>query len=251
MQSVAAENAGLKKITTEQEQQLTDLEELAQELTEVAQQTGKQTDEIREIVGLDPSELNIPDAKGGPYVPAFQGAQVGDSDVTVRLEQLSETLCALQDYYEDLSEQTEGLQEEAQEWKALSDGMPDAWPLDSFSISSGFGTRVDPFTYDISSHSGLDLVADYGTPVYAAGGGIVTASEFSSAGYGNYIILEHANGYESLYGHCSELYVSVGEVVEKGQLIARVGASGRATGSHLHFEIRVDGQQVNPLAILE
>lgn len=94
-------------------------------------------------------------------------------------------------------------------------------------------------------HSGIDFTCPTGTPIYAADGGVVTKSS-TYGGYGNCIVIRHDNGNETVYGHCSTLNASVGEKVYKGQIIARVGNTGRSTGAHLHFEIRVGGKPVDP-----
>ena len=102
-----------------------------------------------------------------------------------------------------------------------------------------FGTRWG------RKHEGLDFSCPTGTLIYAADGGIVIKSGVSG-GYGNCVVIKHDNGQETLYGHCSKLNVSVGENVYKGQVIAAVGNTGRSTGAHLHFEIHVGGQAVDP-----
>ena len=250
MQAVAAENTGLKKITAEQEQQLTDLEQLAQNLTDYAKAASEQTDEVRAAIGLEPSGLNVPDAKGGPFQPWLEGTHLGDGELNERFSRLSTTLYALDEYYVEYLSDTQELEQEVYDWEYSAGRIPDSWPLESYKMSSSFGVRVDPFTYELSTHSGLDLVAEYGTPIYAAGRGEVVIAKNGSAGYGNYIVIDHGNGYETLYAHCSKLEVSQGDQVEKGQLIALVGASGRASGSHLHYELRQDGQVINPLILL-
>ena len=95
-------------------------------------------------------------------------------------------------------------------------------------------------------HTGLDIAAPAGTPIYAAASGTVVASGWSNTGYGYYIIISHENGVQTLYGHCSALYVSAGQYVAQGENIAAVGSTGNSTGNHLHLEIRVNGSRVNP-----
>lgn len=107
-------------------------------------------------------------------------------------------------------------------------------------ISSGYGSRWGSF------HKGLDFAAPAGTPIYAADSGKVIYSGYNSGGYGNLVIIEHDNGDQTYYAHCSKLYVSVGSYVSKGQHIAGVGTTGDSTGNHLHFEIRKNGNPVNP-----
>lgn len=108
-------------------------------------------------------------------------------------------------------------------------------------VTSRFGTRWG------SSHKGIDIGAPQGTTIYAAASGTVTVSQYGySGGYGNYVMISHGNGVSTLYGHCTSLLVSVGQYVSQGQAIATVGSTGRSTGNHLHFEIRVNGVAQNP-----
>jgi septal ring factor EnvC (AmiA/AmiB activator) len=113
-------------------------------------------------------------------------------------------------------------------------------------ITSGFGSRFHPILHRTRMHTGVDFGASYGAAIHAAGGGTVILARYSS-GYGNCVVIDHGNGVTTLYGHCSALLVSVGDVVQQGQTIARVGATGMATGPHLHFEVRHNGTPVNPL----
>ena len=113
-------------------------------------------------------------------------------------------------------------------------------------ITSPFGYRADPFTGNRSGHSGLDIGMPRGTPIKAAKAGVVVKAAKQDTGYGYHIILNHGDGYTTLYGHCSELLVGVGDTVEAGSEIAKVGTTGRSTGYHLHFEIIKDGQPVDP-----
>ena len=123
------------------------------------------------------------------------------------------------------------------------------WPIkDSFGISDGYGERTVFGNY--SFHYAVDLATGAGTPIYAADGGVVTAAEYSSS-YGYYVMIKHDNGQETLYAHMqSEPLVSVGERVYQGQQIGDVGMTGYATGPHLHFEVRINGERVNPLNYL-
>lgn len=122
------------------------------------------------------------------------------------------------------------------------------WPLENDSyISSHFGTRVDPISGEISSHNGTDIPAAFGTPILAAADGITTVPPFMAGGYGNYVIIQHAGGLQTVYGHCSSVLVSSGQHVEQGQVIALVGSTGYSTGNHLHYEVRVNGIRVDAL----
>ena len=125
------------------------------------------------------------------------------------------------------------------------------WPLPvAGTITSQFGHRVDPITGEVSSHTGTDIACAEGTPILAAADGTVTvANSLDSWGgsYGYYIQIDHGGGLETLYAHCSAICVTTGQQVQAGQVIGYVGHTGRATGSHLHFEVRANGNRVNPL----
>lgn len=113
-----------------------------------------------------------------------------------------------------------------------------AWPVDGGFIS-------DPFISD-RNHKGMDIAAPAGTDIYAAGDGVVVASGWNTGGYGYFVMIDHLDGYETLYGHCSGLYVVEGQTVTRGQLIAAVGTTGDSTGNHCHFEVRENGMCLNP-----
>ncbi len=108
------------------------------------------------------------------------------------------------------------------------------------------GSYVSSYVGDGRGHKGMDIVAPAGTPIYAARQGVVTYAGWDRSGYGNKVIVKHKNGVETLYAHCSVIKVKVGDVVGEGQEIALVGTTGRSTGNHLHFEVRVNGCFTNP-----
>ena len=116
-------------------------------------------------------------------------------------------------------------------------------------ISSGFGVRHDPFTGRLARHMGLDIPAAYGTAILASGGGRVLTAGFRGP-YGKAIVIDHGHGTQTLYGHCSELYVRAGDLVMPRQKIAAVGSTGRSTGPHLHFEVIRNGKRVEPGQVL-
>lgn len=117
-------------------------------------------------------------------------------------------------------------------------------------VTSEFGNRIDPITGERRSHTGMDLAVPTGTPIRAALPGTVTVSTYNRGGYGYYIMIDHGNGLSTLYGHCSQLLASVGRTVEAGDVIALSGSTGRSTGPHLHFEVRVNGERTNPRSYL-
>ncbi len=117
------------------------------------------------------------------------------------------------------------------------------------SLTSYYGWRVHPILGYRRFHSGLDFGAAYGSPIWAADSGRVIFAGWYG-GYGNAVVIDHGNGVATLYGHCSALYIGEGQAVQKGQPIAAVGSTGLSTGPHLHFEVRVNGQTVDPLGYL-
>jgi murein DD-endopeptidase MepM/ murein hydrolase activator NlpD len=116
-------------------------------------------------------------------------------------------------------------------------------------VTSNFGWRVHPILGTERFHAGIDFGADYGSLIYASARGRVIYADWYG-GYGNSVIIDHGNGMTTLYAHCSELYVKDGDVVERGQPIAAVGSTGFSTGPHLHFELRANGEPVDPAAYL-
>ncbi|HEU0230226.1 MAG TPA: M23 family metallopeptidase [Burkholderiaceae bacterium] len=127
--------------------------------------------------------------------------------------------------------------------------LPTLMPVHYTYLSSPFGWRRDPVTGRRALHTGIDLAAPRGTPIRAASGGVVVKAGYES-GYGKMVEISHGNGLDTLYAHASKVDVKVGELVTKGQVIANVGESGRATGAHLHFEVRMAGQPLDPTLFL-
>lgn len=126
---------------------------------------------------------------------------------------------------------------------------PRSKPVNSGWVSSSYGYRNDPFTGKRQFHSGIDYAGRKGTPIMAAAGGVVVQAG-KNGRYGLMVEIDHRNGYHSRYGHASEILVEVGDVVKKGVEIAKMGSTGRSTGTHLHFEVIKDGKKINPSRLL-
>lgn len=118
-------------------------------------------------------------------------------------------------------------------------------------VTSKYGYRRDPFTKETSFHKGTDIAVSEGTRVMAAYSGIVKEIGSSDTGYGNYVILEHEGNLETLYAHCQKILVPKGAVINAGEVIALSGNTGRSTGPHLHFEIRIGGVRYDPASVLK
>ena len=222
---VVPEAAGLAQIEARQIR-------FAEKLTKVAEvRTRKAEAAIRQF-GLSPENLarQTEDAQGGPFIPFFGSTQKDVRDP--RFTRLADSLDRMNAMERALA--------------AIPTSMPAAVML----MSSGFGYRHDPFTGAGAMHSGLDFKGSIGTPILAAAEGKVTFAAVHS-GYGNCVEITHANGLVTRYAHLSGFNVTLGQQVKRGVQIARMGSTGRSTGSHLHFEVRLNGQAINPRKFLE
>ncbi len=223
--ALVPEAAGLARVEARQIR-------FAEKMTKVAQaRTLKAEAAIRQF-GLNPAVLarQARNAQGGLYEPFF-----GKSKKDVRDPRFLKLAAALG-------------RMDAME-RALA-AIPTAMPAASMMMSSGFGYRSDPFTGGGAMHAGLDFKGPVGTPILAAAEGKVVLAGFHG-GYGNTIEIRHANGLVTRYAHLSGLNVRRGQMVERGVQIGRMGSTGRSTGSHLHFEVRQNGQAINPRKFLE
>jgi murein DD-endopeptidase MepM/ murein hydrolase activator NlpD len=128
--------------------------------------------------------------------------------------------------------------------------IPSTQPVKGTSLTSGYGVRSDPFRGRAAMHAGIDLAGPLGTPIYATADAIVGRSEWAG-GYGNLIELNHGRGIQTRYGHLTRSSVQAGQRVKRGDLIGYMGSTGRSTGSHLHYEVRIDGKAVNPIPFME
>ena len=142
-----------------------------------------------------------------------------------------------------------------QTWKKLDTlqqgtiAIPSVHPVADLQFTSNFGIRSDPFRGTAAMHAGVDIPGPIGTPVYATADGVVDRAE-RAGGYGNLVEINHGKGIQTRYGHLSKILVADGTRVRRGQLIALMGSTGRSTGSHLHYEVRIDGHAVNPVPFL-
>jgi len=160
---------------------------------------------------------------------------------------------ALQDSLKDMKRNNDHLNKLSDHWVgyvAWLEAAPTGIPIqDRISISSGFGKRLDPFKNTWSEHLGVDFQAPTGSIIVSSGSGRVSKSMRDPV-YGNMLTIDHGSGIQTRYAHASELLVTEGQDVRKGQMIARVGSTGRATGPHLHYEVLKDGKLIDPFQIL-
>jgi len=196
---------------------------------------------LTRMAGIDQREFNFDAvvAQGGPET-ATSNAPSAD---------LIGSLAALATDIDRQQERLAALESLLLDKKLNAQVTPAGWPADGGWVSSAFGLRADPFTGRQAHHEGVDIAARLHSPIHATGDGVVTwAGE--KAGYGKLVEITHAQGLATRYAHTAEILVKVGDKVERGQAIARVGSSGRSTGPHVHFEVRRNGRAINPLAFL-
>lgn len=202
-------------------------------------------------MGSEPDTLIKPDAtkidvnklqpaRGGPLV---RDTPLSEADLQNKIAELLAQI-------EFSTDRFSSLEAKLLQQSVLKDTLPNSSPVTVAFNSSSFGWRLDPFNGHKAFHEGLDFPADVGTPIYAAAGGIVTVAE-QTPDYGKLIKIDHGSGLETRYAHASRLLVKVGDRVEKGQEIAEVGSTGRSTGPHLHYEIRLDGNALDPRQYLK
>jgi murein DD-endopeptidase MepM/ murein hydrolase activator NlpD len=184
-------------------------------------------------LGISGHMQQVAGASGGPYEPVVSPAKpviAGQTDPQFRslfnswkrMDQLKQAVVAI----------------------------PSLKPVDSMLFTSGFGIRSDPFRGGAAMHAGVDIPGPYRTPIYATADGIVERAQWAN-GYGNLVELNHGRGLQTRYGHLSSAIVTPGQHVTRGQLIAYMGSTGRSTGNHLHYEVRVDGAAINPMPFLQ
>lgn len=218
----------------------TELDDLATRLARVqssllfAESLGQQA---RDAVGLG-SPRTVPSVPAGSSMKP-RGALAGEMrSVAASLRLARARSLALSREYGEVAA---AMAQNAQGWASI----PTVRPLYGALVTSRFGLRRDPFTRRLAYHRGMDLVAPYGTPVRAVAGGLVVRAGRAS-GYGRMIEIDHGNGIHTRYAHNSRLAVEEGIYVRRGQVLAYVGSSGRASAPHLHFEVRLHGEPVNP-----
>lgn len=159
-----------------------------------------------------------------------------------------DTFGLLRTLLEGLESRLNIVQRNVERRNALANATPSIWPATGW-LSSTMGHRADPMTGGDDFHAGLDIAGDKGQPVYATAAGVVIHAGRQGA-YGNLIVINHGFGLETRYGHLSGFQVREGDKVQRGDLIGRLGATGRATGNHLHYEVLANGRLLNPLKLL-
>ena len=193
---------------------------------------------------IDPAEFSFdkPPAVGGP-------APAGDAGLSpAAMSDTIASLDSLESRLNDREREMSVLEDLLLTSRVEREVRPAGWPVATGYMTSPYSVRTDPFTGLRSMHPGIDFAAAEGSNVLAVASGIVTkaGSEGGFDGYGDVVEINHGNGYVTRYGHNERVVVRVGDRVRRGQVIAKMGSTGRSTGPHVHFEVLLDGQQVNP-----
>lgn len=195
---------------------------------------------LAEMAGVKDINVSEPPAQGGPLE---QTAPLSSAEIDKQVAQL----------LADVQERTERLDSISMhllQQNLKKTTFPSGAPVNAGYNSSSYGWRPDPFTGQQAFHKGLDFMADAGTPIHAAADGIVTQAE-RAPDYGNIVRVDHGFGLDTRYAHVSGFLVKVGDRVSKGQPIATVGSTGRSTGPHLHYEVRLNGVPLDPRKYLK
>lgn len=215
-----------------------DLDALAARLGEVqahAMRLNALGQKLVTIAKLDSGEFNFEESPGigGPDEPGLQELDFG-SEIDAVIHEL-----------EDREQQLRVLEDVLMSSNMQEEVFPEGRPIKRGWISSYYGTRTNPFSGKLQFHKGMDFAGKEGADVLAVAGGVVTWSG-RRYGYGNLVEINHGNGYITRYAHNKEHLVDVGITVKKGQVIAKMGSTGRSTGPHVHFEVLKNGRQINP-----
>jgi murein DD-endopeptidase MepM/ murein hydrolase activator NlpD len=229
------------ELRTEKEQlknRYSKLEEVAKERDVQVASLGSIASEVSALYGL----------KSQPTLVTASQQQIEDAEVTSSLDQLGalRTSALTGDASVGISL---GMTRNATtaDW-TRANSLPNLWPVDG-QVTASFGERIDPFNGEGAFHSGVDIGSNYGHPIMAPADGVVTFTDFMG-GYGKLIIMDHGHGITTRYGHLSGFAVTAGQHVHRGDIIGYVGLSGRSTGPHLHYEVRINDTPVNPYKYL-
>jgi murein DD-endopeptidase MepM/ murein hydrolase activator NlpD len=185
-------------------------------------------------------------ATGGPVETTALAS--ASSVFSTSLASPEDTFGALRDLLQGLESRLNFVRRDVDRRVQLANATPSIWPTHG-GLTSFFGGRSDPLTGEPAYHSGIDISAEKGQPVYATADGVVQSAGYTGD-YGNLIVLKHSFGLSTRYGHLSAYHVKAGDTVKRGEVIGYIGSTGRSTGSHLHYEILANGQLMDPLQLL-
>lgn len=196
---------------------------------------------LMEMAELDDDQIDF------TQEPGFGGPQYVDAVIQEdMIENLDQTLSAIAVELQEQENKFHTLDALLSTQTVLADMRPQGRPAEKGWVSSRFGKRTDPFSGKQEYHRGIDFAGQRGSNVVAVAGGVVTQAK-NSNGYGNLVEIDHGNGYVTRYGHNQDMKVKVGDAVKKGQVVAKMGSTGRSTGPHVHFEVLKNGVHLDPM----
>ena len=241
-----SETAQLREANRIQQEQILQVSKRASALQQDLDQLRRAEDGLRAIVGAPPAAADESVQEGTVSPTGGEQHTPSTADLSEALEMIEEHLGTRRSSIDLLAETMRREFPGAASYASDSapHTMPSIWPAAGF-VSSPYGLRFDGTEF----HQGIDIAADMGAPIVATADGVVTAAGWNG-GYGNMVDVDHGGGIVTRYGHASALAVTVGQQVRRGEVIAYVGSTGRSTGPHVHYEVRVDGQPVNPAGYL-
>jgi murein DD-endopeptidase MepM/ murein hydrolase activator NlpD len=235
--TLAMENASYRAATGELTTQLTSLQGVIDELGVRSAVDPEAARAMQKLPALIKSR-----AMGGATTP------LPPTLLASALSSPEDTFGLLRNVLGRLESQLRVVRTDVERREALAAATPSIWPTVGW-LSAGYGERADPLTGDPGYHQGLDLSADRGTPVVATADGVVESAAWNG-NYGNLLVIDHGFGIKTRYGHLSAFAANVGARVQRNTVVGYVGATGRTTGTHLHYEIMTNGQSINPLLLL-
>ncbi|KPJ80775.1 MAG: hypothetical protein AMJ58_07610 [Gammaproteobacteria bacterium SG8_30] len=247
--------AALSASVSEQAESIERAQQVANEqVKSLASRVGRIQARITRLDALGKRLTEVASLRRGEFdfdaAPALGGPESGPATAgRFTVAPIEELLGGLELAVQDRQRQLGALETVIRSRRLASLLLPTGLPVESGYISSGFGSRVDPFTGSEEPHEGLDLAAAPGTPVLAAATGIVSYADHGGS-YGMLVEITHGGGYVTRYAHNASILVQPGETVRQGDTIALLGSTGRSTGPHLHFEVLRDGEPVDPLQYL-
>ncbi|MDW7643747.1 MAG: peptidoglycan DD-metalloendopeptidase family protein [Desulfuromonadales bacterium] len=197
------------------------------------------------VLAQNDAKVRVLAQLSGPRPDALNGmGGAPEDDAATEFSELQRQIDQIREAIELRRESQEEVQGFLNDQRSLMAAKPNGWPVKGW-VTSNFGIRNSPFTGKRKMHEGLDIAASTGTTVIATADGIVSRAE-TAPGYGKMVVIDHGYGFKTLYGHNSKLFVKVGQRVKRGDKIAAVGNTGTSTGTHLHYEVRLNGVPLNP-----
>lgn len=236
--------SALNEVNIAQKEEIDFLHSKTTEIEEKLKYVSELQHTVKTMVGIEEKDKEIISASRGgePFFRELPNSIDNTYDINLKFDNLSTQLDKSE---EDLSILIKDVEKRLEFLEAQPNQMPTVGR-----ITSKFGYRKNPFGKGREFHPGIDIANQSKTKIKAAGKGVVTYAGYNG-GYGRVVIISHGYGYQSIYGHNRKVLVKVGDNVEKGQIIAEMGSTGRSTGTHLHFEIRHYGKPIDPFKVLD